>query len=890
MTLPGKVATQLHAVLKKDSAADRIALVWPKPPDTPLLEYEAEGVRFRVVYCPSELAIREQLVSHQPNGERLVLLSPFDQTQLTRDVLARIWKNNTLRISPWRTLQDLLSIREIDPRLGKHAWLAEALVSSYDRYKNKIGSTEVLDIEKAWRALAIALLDFDAPQNDIQSILQWSLAGSAKERFSALPEEVKQHLGEWLELGASQYSTLVLALLEAGHGDNLVAIGLAAQVLFHASLSKDQDVLLARGRFAERYCGGRKIPVATIRALGEEASALINRLLSQGQEIGPAASQLASAEHSLATLDASDLAVLSDLLPVGFQQRLEKLAKAIQKALKAKQCDLAIQALTEVRRHQQAVVRPDRVERAEMSVRLVQWLQSGGLLEAPDAKQSVRNYAAEGGFLDWARTRIWAGDENDELDRAYQAVTKKVAERREASNGAFSKHLSAVARGDAMGPEVLPVESLLDEVLAPLAKDKPVLLLVMDGMSQAVYEELADDLVRKQWIEYRDSNISSPRSLLSALPSITRVSRTSLFAGALTSGAAADEKKLFSGHGRLKAISTRFPPMLFHKADLIQTGGGGLAGSVREIVAGRERRIVGVVINAVDDLLNGGAQVAVSWHVDQMTLLRQLLEAARESGRAVVMTSDHGHVIDHDMKYRASTDSGERYREDKKAVADDECLVEGPRVLTEGGAAVLPWSEKVRYGGNKFGYHGGGSLQEVVIPLGVFLSAPDQEIPASWNEVPREYPGWWDLESDFPSGVKEAASPPLVAAKKKKKRVEVPTQAGLFDQEDVAVESEDWVASFMGSSVLAQQKAKLGRVPISDKQLGQLVQILSQSGGHASLTQLAQDLKLPRIRLGGFLSGVRRLLNLDGYPVLSIDRDSGAVIMNIELLKTQFEL
>jgi hypothetical protein len=90
-----------------------------------------------------------------------------------------------------------------------------------------------------------------------------------------------------------------------------------------------------------------------------------------------------------------------------------------------------------------------------------------------------------------------------------------------------------------------------------------------------------------------------------------------------------------------------------------------------------------------------------------------------------------------------SEEPGERYR-GQGAARSGECEVAGSRVLTAGGRVVLPWSEKVRYGGNKLGYPGGGSLQEVVIPpAGGLPRCSDPEGPAGWQEVPREYPAWW---------------------------------------------------------------------------------------------------------------------------------------------------
>ncbi|MDX1654158.1 MAG: BREX-2 system phosphatase PglZ, partial [Candidatus Competibacteraceae bacterium] len=722
------------------------------------------------------------------------------------------------------------------------------------------------------------------PQNDLQSLLQWSLQPGVQERYEQLPPEARTHLGEWLQRDAGRYAPLVLALFDSGHGQQLLAVGLMVQVLYHPAHDRNQEVLVARGRFSERYCGGRKISPETLIAFGDEAAALTRRLPAQGQ--GAAlASALGSAEPILASLDALALAIDSDLLPMGFQQRLEELARVLDKGLKGKTIEPALEVLERVKSHQQAAVQTDRVERAAMAVRLLGWLQDGGSLEADGAGEAVCRYGAEGGFIDWARSRIWAGDENAPLDRAYQALTRKVTQWREAANQAFAGHMAAVARGDDLGPRVLPVEALLDQIVIPLARGKPLLLVVMDGMSQAVYEELTDDLARRQWIEYRPEAVPESRHLLSVLPTVTRYSRTSLLAGALCDGNALDEKKRFARHPGLKSlVSTKCPPVLYHKGDLSQPGSGGLAGGVRAVVAGREHRAVAVVINAVDDQLGSSAQVAVRWQVDQLTLLRQLLQAARESARTVVLTSDHGHVIDHDMKYRAADGSGERYREQAARLADDECLVTGPRVLTSEGSAVLPWSEKVRFGANKFGYHGGGSLQEVIIPLGVFLSGSDREVPDGWREVPREYPPWWQL-------TREPVVGPMEPAGQSKTRGKTPAAVhqDLFEPAAPAV-AEDWVTALGRSPVLAQQKARLGRVPVADKQLTALLELLARSGGQVSLDRVVQSLKMPRVRLNGFLSSVRRLLNVDGYPVLAIERDQGIVVLNIDLLKTQFEL
>lgn len=127
--IPGPVMAQMRAILDKDPAADRVALVWPEPLDPDESAQQVSGTPLRFVYCPSELAMRERLVTHEKGGTRLVMLTPFDETRLAKDVLARLWSHEPKRISPWRTLEQLLHVKQIDPRLtGKgYRWIAEEL-------------------------------------------------------------------------------------------------------------------------------------------------------------------------------------------------------------------------------------------------------------------------------------------------------------------------------------------------------------------------------------------------------------------------------------------------------------------------------------------------------------------------------------------------------------------------------------------------------------------------------------------------------------------------------------------------------------------------------------------------------------------------------------------
>ena len=100
----------------------------------------------------------------------------------------------------------------------------------------------------------------------------------------------------------------------------------------------------------------------------------------------------------------------------------------------------------------------------------------------------------------------------------------------------------------------------------------------------------------------------------------------------------------------------------------------------------------------------------------------------------------------------------------------------------------------------------------------------------------------------------------------------------------------DWINELLSSSVYQQQKIRGSRVRLRDEQLQTLLHDLTKSGGQLPPKVIAESLNLPQIRLAGFLAGAQKLLNVDGYPVLTVDRDSRLVKLNGDLLKKQFDL
>jgi hypothetical protein len=301
--------------------------------------------------------------------------------------------------------------------------------------------------------------------------------------------------------------------------------------------------------------------------------------------------------------------------------------------------------------------------------------------------------------------------------------------------------------------------------------------------------------------------------------------------------------------------------ILFHKDEL-----NGEA--VRKEIRNRNRRIVGVVINVVDDSLGGPDQRAFRWSLNQVPVLRALLSEAETAGRAVVFASDHGHVLERATTMRRNA-TADRYRPADTAPGEDEVLLEGRRVLEEGGRVIALATEAVRYRPvRKLGYHGGAAPQECLVPIAVI--SPAEKGPEGWVRGAENPPVWW-----FTGGVVPAAEPP-----KPKPRRAQPLFEGVEGIE------HDWIAEMLAGEVFREQmRIAGGRMDVGRAE--QAIRVLVECNRVLMKAAMAQRLTMPLIRIDGFLSNLQRVLNVDGYPVVSVD-DSETVRLDIDLLKKQF--
>jgi hypothetical protein len=832
---------------------------------------ERRGQRFQVVWCESALEVREALSGlEQGDGARLLVMTPLDDVQLGPDIAARLPQARLKTASRWDALRSAFRARDLDPRLRGQGWLCDLLVERVpgDGYPPVPGG--VLDLDTAWRSCLLHVLGLQDGHADAGVLLEWTTTEGSLERFQAIPPTARAQLLEKLATQGGAAAALVSKAIAAGQGADALAVGLVCGIVF-ASGSADLALREAAVRL-EPMIGGNNIAPEAGSTLAEAARKVLVRM-----EGNRALEAQARAEAILASIKAADFAALSPALTVGLDTRIAAAAVAALKAAgsdSAQDADHVIQLVRRTLEHDRAREHKARLDRLQMAARLSRWLVSRRRAVASFAS-AVKAYVDDGGFVDWARQVLLAGDGLPEVATAYSKLRELARERREEENKAFAELLADWNSSGAAGDEALPIERVLDTIVAPLASHAPILLLILDGLSFAVARPLVADVARLGWTELAPSGRTAAPAVVAALPTITEISRMSLFAGSLTRGDAGAERTAFASHSKLRQVSRAGrPPVLFHKAHL--GAGPELDEQVRSAIADTGQKVVGVVHNAVDSQLAGSDQIDVSWSADTLRQLSALLRAARESGRLVILTGDHGHVIEAGTSL-SQGGTGDRWRAGSEA-HEGEIEVRGGRLLAPNGArgAVLAWSERVRYAAKRSGYHGGASPQEVLIPLTILTGAT---APRDWVEAPPAEPSWWAERSGLPL---EPPQKPQTQGKGRDAQ-----QPGLFDR---PMPTEAWIEAIFVTSTYAAQKAIAGRGAPEDGQVRKLVSALATRGGRLSRTTLAQALGVPAFRAAGIVNAARRLLNVDQAQVLSIDSVGDEVVLDVALLRYQFQL
>ena len=863
-----------------------VAASWTGP-----AEVEFEFGKAQVVRADTVFGVRQALRDAEKSGGRIILMTGLQQADLGHDVVARLARSRLFAIDHWATLCALFRAKELDRSVCDPA-LAQALIEYAPADGYPPVSAGLLDGGTVWRAISRHVFDMGESEPDPVSLLLWATAKSGPARYRDAPPELRASLRDRLVGTLGDVADSILRVVESGAGPDALALAVTCQVVFGDEKGPTLEAAAAR---MEQYHDNKPIPPSIGRCLGRVATDAVADL-DRRDDARDAHRHLQRADELLRQFRCEDQAYLSRLTPLGYEQRLSRFGAQVEATIATpaveavRLCERLREAISE---HRVARLgrRREQIARTEMALRLVRWLARP--LPAPGSfTEYAHAYRQELSFVDWAREAVCRGDEVTGLSEAYRTLDRAVLERREQFN-----HLFAVSLADWVGvgsgsAGAWGVEDVAAHVVANVVgAGNRVLLVVLDGMSWAICHELLDDLRHEHWsLATLDESAAPPRPVIAAIPSVTGVSRASLLSGTLTAGDAAAEARNFEANPLLKGLcDKKYPPVLFHKKEVTEGSRGAVGDDLGRAILSPNHRVVGVVINAIDDRLAGAQQIRDDWSIGRIGPLGPLLKLARDSGRVVVLASDHGHVWHRPDARHVPAEGGARWRPQGRALADDEILLSGGRVRDGlgGSSVVVPWSERVHYGRPQNGYHGGATPQEMVCPL-VLLT--DQSSAYS-GLYPCEHPDpeWWSAAPVKAAPVEE---PPPARARSPKRP---PTLFDhIRDEADVPVprkaEAGEWVARLFSSQVYKDQKELIRRHAPEDEVVRRALVVLEAGGGLMTPAAFSNASDIPAARLDGLIARIQRLLNVDGYEILSLNRSENKIELNVAKLKRQFDL
>jgi len=889
---------------------------------------------FAVVPVRSELELRELMPPLEATDPKLVFLVPW-QGVVPLDLSCRFESSRVRPLGLNRRLLSLCGAREVEDLaqspLPKYLLRGGNLTRSYPIASGRI--TE----EALWAAWLAK--DWELPVSGgiaRDTLLAWAGTDARGPRFvqalnpqheaaaTGVREALLNHLGAALPgLGPVMWRAW-----EEGRGRQLLSVALYCESL---ASNQDPSVSMWLGERIKPFLVGDEIAQRSeiARALGDTAP-LAFRLLEGRLQPHELDSILQTADAQVDEAVVRAALIASDRLPCAWELRLDRLGKMLSRGAEAPTIDAVAEAagaLQKLESHAafQKSGQTRAVKRGEMAVRLLAWLAA-----RPDQKLEVgdtdyahavvlgRWYAEEGGYVDWARR--WARGSNDSaLGVGAQAVVERVDGERAQLDQRFTRSLQSWVAAGRPSNKLVPIDQALKRfgvTFLEQSKERRLLVLLMDGMAWAQAVELLQSLGTRAhgwaplaWHGMHPVGEGAYPAVLANLPTTTEVSRSAFFAGKeMPSGSTLNTQQDPERFRDNKALQPFCDEALGPKL-LLRGEGHTLDGSASSealsTIAETKRRVVGVVVNAIDASLKSDPQQAHQWTVDSIRSLSALLDAARDAGRSVLLVADHGHVpADRLRTLSAPGQAGARWRPwlgDGDAIQAGELKFSGSGVYTPKGAqgAVLLATEDLRYGAAAHaGEHGGATLAEVVAPcvlIGWDEPGPEALVDKALKPRPAYVPDWWHFAVRPEVEIPRTPTPPSV--KRKKGVSEAQLGLPMLSQEPpppppAAVSRTEPPKPEGALAVFAKCDMLMARAPnaAEREQVTQAVGLLLSRGGALAAEVFAQHMSVLTYRVEGYVRRFQEILNVDGYLVLRFDSGTRQIFLDKSKLEQQFEV
>jgi hypothetical protein len=704
---------------------------------TPPVTGEVEEIRFQgaswsLIFTDSELVLRRALCRAGPRGRAILVFRGDDGFQVPLDIRARAHKGSLYRLGLRHRLYALTD-RDWPPEVDYAEW-RPSIERHFDALIRQAGGGLKWDVtrdqlEESLVEIAFGLKVEGQPAPELLADLV-----TAQRKTSDRPGELELSLlkGQLRLHQVAQGEILAWAAQEVGRAQELIRTGvmMGAEQAAHlmpnwGNLNKLRALLVGERGHPESDAMNAIVDLA--------ANALRHLRYSTRQSI------VSAAENAL-----------EGVLPPNtynpwFWTALVSETRSLARRLATR--DLA--ASTEVSRlHQHLFASQYESELNvldEMARLVTGWDEEGAQVDAlTGVSDWAAWYARRGARIDLTALKLmYHQSQGAGPDESVQHLLDAYWHWRDGLNAAFAGHLldtyqAALHDRDA---GVFGTHCVLGWVARPLLDDgQRLLLLVVDGMGFAAFWHLLDQWAEEAWPVY--ARQSTPKSTiplqaaLSLLPSVTSVSRKGLFLNALPTDHL-DDEAAYQGKARTReseALQAAFPGRtvkLYNKSNL--GSGQGLLDDLQF----SDAHLIAAIFNAVDDdIKNTTASVRLP-RLEEMGPLCNAVRSAMEAGWTVLMTADHGHTWHRDKNLRRGpikSGGGERFAPvgSDGGLPRDAVVTSDPNIVrVQEGRNVALLTATGTYFGHipRRGYHGGASLEEVVVPCAFLTSeAPPDEV------------------------------------------------------------------------------------------------------------------------------------------------------------------
>lgn len=887
--------------------------------------------QFLVVPVRSELELRERMPPLEDEHARIAFLVPW-ATDIPLDLAGRFARSGRIqRVGADARLRTLLGASELDEEARKSP-LATYLLAAPPTGPIKVPAGR-LTAATMWNAWLHAAWGVEiAGGLGLDTLLGWAALDQKGARFreamnAPVADKVRDGLLAYLSSQFGVAGRVVWSAWERGQGRAVLEYALLFETLAaseHSGVKMWVSVAPKTALGVEREA---EMPVIA-RALGASADGAL-RHVERNASSAVARAIVQAADKLVENLDVREALAIDRRLPSAWRARLDGLGRALGELAAAPSPETvgsAAAALKALEGHAfyNDTDQAPAIRRAEMAVRLGAWLAArpdrelqGAPTPHADAELLSRWYAAEGGYVDWAR-RSARGSDAGAFGKGVQAIVAAADAARDELDHRFARSLSSWIEAGRPSSQIVPIDQAVKRVALRFLDEQPdrkLLVLLLDGMAWAQAVEVLESLGSRTvpwgplaWHGSSKGKIGQGvyPVVLANLPTVTDVSRAAFFAGkVLGPGApwstAKDVDRWAENRDVARLCEGAEPPKLLLRGEGHTLGGAASQEALTQ-VTDRTRRIVAIVINAIDASLKSDPQARHTWTADTIQSLPELLEAAREAGRAVLLASDHGHVPADRLATQGTFEkAGARWR---PWTSPDEVL--GPHELGFRGEAVcspkgthgvvLLIDDASRYGGAAHaGEHGGATLAEVVAPC-LLIGSEDPGASAhddrGLDVRAPHVPAWWHFEVRPPVAVTdEIPVEPPVRPKKpvNVNQLQLPVVEALAPPPPIAKPPSPPApapSAFAGSPVLAS----LVKSAAERKQLVAAVDFLLERQGVASDAVFASALGVPGWRVGGFVAKLQEVLNIDAYQVIRYDAAAKTIHLDRVKLAQQFEV